>query len=445
MWRVFYYPDNHTLIIFAAMTTEVLYEIYKKHPDIVTDSRQITPGCIFFALKGERFNGNQFAEQALKNGAAYCVVDEDPGFSNDRIFRVADSLTALQSLARHHRQQFTIPFIAITGSNGKTTTKELIHAVLSKKYITYTTAGNLNNHIGIPLTLLKVKPDAQMAIVEMGANHQGEIADYCTYTLPTHGLITNCGKAHLEGFGGVEGVRKGKGELYDFIRSQDGMIFMCTDHEYLKEMSKGIRKIVTYGTSGGDYTGRPMIENGFLAVSLTAGMGNPCIIRTQLVGEYNVSNVLAAVAIGKYFGVKEDKIKAAIENYEPTNSRSQLMQRGSNRIIMDAYNANPSSMRAAIENLMKMEGENKVVMIGGMKELGVESPEEHRKITDLLKEYVWKHVVLVGEEFKAHHGNYLYFDRSEDAGKWFKEKKLENCLILIKGSRGTMMEKVFEV
>jgi UDP-N-acetylmuramoyl-tripeptide--D-alanyl-D-alanine ligase len=427
------------------MTIETLYEIYRKHPDIVTDSRQIKAGCIFFALKGERFNGNQFAEQALKKGAAYCVVDEDPGFINDRIIKVEDSLTALQSLAHHHRQQFAIPFIAITGSNGKTTTKELIHAVLSKKYITYTTVGNLNNHIGIPLTLLKVKEDAQMAIVEMGANHQREIAGYCTYTLPTHGLITNCGKAHLEGFGGVEGVRKGKGELYDFIRAKDGMIFMCADYDYLRDMSKGIGKIVTYGTSSADYIGRPTTENGFLSVQLTSGMQNPCIIHTQLVGEYNVSNVLAAVSIGNFFGVEEDRIKSAIENYEPTNSRSQMIQRESNRIIMDAYNANPSSMRAAIENFMKMDGDNKVVLIGGMKELGEESAEEHRKIVDLLKEYAWKHVVLVGEEFKAHHDVYLYFDRSEDAGHWFGNQGFENSLILIKGSRGTMMEKVLEV
>ena len=427
------------------MTIEALYEIYNKHPDVITDSRQIRPGCIFFALKGERFNGNQFAEEALKNGAAYCVVDEDPGFSNDRLIKVEDSLTTLQALAHHHRLQFNIPFIAITGSNGKTTTKELIHAVLSKKYITYTTAGNLNNHIGIPLTLLRVKADAQIAIVEMGANHQREIAGYCTYTLPTHGLITNCGKAHLEGFGGVEGVRKGKGELYDFIRSQDGTIFLCTDHEYLKEMSIGIGKVVTYGTSGADYTGRSAVEKEFLTVELTSGVKNPCAIHTQLVGEYNISNVLAAVSIGKYFGVEEDLIRTAIENYEPTNSRSQMMQRGSNRIIMDAYNANPSSMRAAIENLIKMEGENKVVMIGGMKELGEETAQEHSKIVDLLKGHTWKHVALVGEEFKDHHSDYLYFVKSEDAGRWFREEKLENCLILIKGSRGTQMEKVLEV
>lgn len=426
------------------MTIEALYEVYKNHPAIITDSRQIVPGCMFFALKGDRFNGNRFAEQALKAGAAFCVLDENPGFSSSQIIMVEDSLKTLQDLALHHRRQFNIPFIGITGSNGKTTTKELIHAVLSMKYKTYTTAGNLNNHIGIPLTLLKVKPDAEMAIVEMGANHQREIAGYCEYAMPTHGLITNCGKAHLEGFGGMEGVRKGKGELYDHLRSREGMAFVCADYDYLKDMSKGIHHIVTYGTADADYTGSSSLENGLLAVHISGGMKKHVKIRTRLVGEYNLPNVMAAVSIGKFFNVDEAKIVSAIEGYEPANSRSQMLKRGSNEIIMDAYNANPSSMRAAIENFMKMEGVNKVVMVGGMKELGDESPEEHRKIVELIKQTVWKQVVLVGEEFRDYHADYLFFESSEDAARWFSSEGLENCLILIKGSRGTMMEKVIE-
>jgi UDP-N-acetylmuramoyl-tripeptide--D-alanyl-D-alanine ligase len=426
------------------MTPEALHKIYTAHPVIETDTRKLQPGCIFFALKGERFNGNQFVAQALREGAAYCVADEDPGFSDERIIRVENSLETLQALAKYHRHQFNIPFIAITGSNGKTTTKELIHSVLSTTFRTYTTVGNLNNHIGIPLTLLRVRPDAEMAIVEMGANHQKEIASYCTYTLPTHGLITNCGKAHLEGFGGVEGVRKGKGELYDFLREHEGTVFLYTDHDYLINMSAGIPRIVTYGTRQAEFTGTSFLKDGFLGVQITGGVDKSLTIQTQLVGEYNLSNVLAAVCIGKYFGVEEEKIAAAIEQYTPTNSRSQMVKRGSNEIILDAYNANPSSMRVAIENLVKMEGKDKVVLIGGMKEMGSESVEEHRKIVELLRQYTWKRVVLVGNEFRGLEGDYLFFENSEEAGKWFREQSFDRCRILIKGSRSMMMEKVLE-
>ena len=276
------------------MTTEELYHIYLKHPSVQTDTRKLKPGDIFFALKGEHFNGNAFAKQALHEGAMYAVIDEKKFEIAGKTILVDDVLEALQQLAGHHRQQFTIPFLAITGSNGKTTTKELIHTVLSSSYITYTTEGNLNNQIGIPLTILKIKPGAEIAVIEMGANHQKEIASYCSYTLPTHGIITNCGKAHLEGFGGVEGVKKGKGELYDYLRSNKGTVFVMRDYEYLQDMSKGMANIFTYGTANADVEGQVVKSETFLEVTINKG-ANISSVKTQLVGDYNLPNILAAV------------------------------------------------------------------------------------------------------------------------------------------------------
>src|SRR5579863_3139225 len=288
------------------MTIEQLYSIYLRHPSIQTDTRQLRPGDLFFALKGPNFNGNQFAAKALELGAAYVILDEPPTEPSDQLIKVEDVLKTLQDLALHHRRQFNIPFIAITGSNGKTTTKELIHTVLSSTFTTYTTKGNLNNHIGIPLTILSVKKDAQLAVIEMGANHRGEIEAYCRYTLPTHGLITNIGKAHLEGFGGPEGVRKGKGELYDFLRAHDGTAFVLTDSPDLPTMSQGIPHLITYGTKDSDLIGTTLPTNdSFLHVNITHGAYTGPI-HTQLVGEYNLPNVLAAVAVGKHFGVPDE-------------------------------------------------------------------------------------------------------------------------------------------
>src|ERR1700730_9400351 len=284
------------------MKIEKLYELYQQHPSIQTDSRNVKPDDIFFALKGPNFNGNTFARQAIEKGAAFAIVDEEGQADNKKIFLVNDVLRTLQELAKHHRQQFNIPFIAITGSNGKTTTKELVHATLSSTYKTYTTWGNLNNHIGIPLTILQVKKDAEMAIIEMGANHLRESAGYCEYSLPTHGIITNCGKAHLEGFGGFEGVKKGKGELYDFLRENGGTVFVMWDYMYLREMSKGIGKIVKYGTTAADFTGRVIQAEPFLKLTIDKG-DSLSEIKTQLVETYNFPNVLAAVAVGEYFGV----------------------------------------------------------------------------------------------------------------------------------------------
>jgi UDP-N-acetylmuramoyl-tripeptide--D-alanyl-D-alanine ligase len=569
------------------MTIPQLYEIYLRHPSIRTDTRQLKPGDLFFALKGPNFNGNQFAARALEQGAAYAIIDEAPtqtsgpsassgpsspaspapasagnpspsgnsaspvqasassaslpqassgaasisGSLSDRLILVPDVLTALQDLALHHRRQFNIPFIAITGSNGKTTTKELVHAVLSSTYITYTTQGNLNNHIGIPITVLSVRPDAQLAVIEMGANHQKEIEGYCRYALPTHGIITNVGKAHLEGFGGPEGVRKGKGELFDFLRSDQvpavtssaapsshgtsapsapapassgGTAFVMWDYDYLREMSHDIPHIIKYGTHDADITGtllppgrwasyppsepgqpstpdqaRPSLPSNsgpsansaspdpgpppvlspdaVLTVTITQGAAIP-ILSTQLVGDYNLPNVLAAVAVGKYFGVPDKKIKTAIEEYTPFNSRSQRIEWEGNHVVLDAYNANPSSMRAAIENFAAKgnapgQGNHghtspfngsKILILGAMAELGPESLAEHRAIVDLIRKYHWEEVVLVGGDFLQIPHGYLSFPDSRAAAQWLRNAGLKNAYILIKGSRSMKMEEVIK-
>lgn len=423
------------------MNIDELYTLYLQHPVVKTDTRALQQGDLFFALKGPRYNANAFAQQAISAGAAYAVIDEKEYAIDGKTILVNDVLDTLQQLARHHRQTFTIPFLAITGSNGKTTSKELIHAVLSTTCKTYTTRGNLNNHIGIPLTILGVQRDAQLAIIEMGANHQKEIESYCRYTLPTHGLITNCGKAHLEGFGSVEGVIKGKGELFDFIRTVNGTVFVMWDYGYLRELSKGIPEVIRYGTAEGNITGKIIQSDPYLEVGITKGSGIQNI-RTQLVGEYNLPNVLAAVAVGKYFKVEDDKIKAAIEGYAPSNSRSQLITQGANKIILDAYNANPSSMKLAIENFAHLQARNKVLMLGGMAELGHDSITEHQSLIDLIACYTWKNVVLVGGDFCAIDHPYLSFADAAQAGEWLRQQHFSDTYILVKGSRSMQMEKI---
>jgi UDP-N-acetylmuramoyl-tripeptide--D-alanyl-D-alanine ligase len=424
------------------MRIEELYQLFLQHPSVQTDTRKLKEGDLFFALKGDNFNGNKFALQALEKGAAYSIVDEVVSGADDRIIVVQDVLSTLQELAKHHRQQFTIPFFAITGSNGKTTTKELIHAVLSSHFKTYTTEGNLNNHIGIPLTLLKVKPDAEIAVIEMGANHQKEISGYCEYALPTHGLINNVGKAHLEGFGGIEGVKKGKGELYDYIRETKGTIFINNDFDYLLEMSEGIQHKVSYGThDASTTTGELVSSEPFLTVNIInhAEIGQ---INTHLVGDYNLPNVLAAVCVGLHFGVPANKIKAAIESYQPSNSRSQLIESGTNNIILDAYNANPSSMKLAIENFAKLPAEKKVLMLGAMAELGEASLAEHQYIIDLIQKFNWHKVVLVGGDFNKISHSFENFKSSAEARDWFKNQQFANTHLLIKGSRSMKMEEI---
>lgn len=424
------------------MTIEELYSVYQRHPSIQTDTRKLKEGDIYFALKGPNFNGNAFAKKALEQGAACAVIDEAEYAIEGKTVLVDDALQTLQQLALHHRKQFSIPFLAITGSNGKTTTKELIHAVLSTTFKTYTTEGNLNNHIGVPLTMLKIGNDAQMAVIEMGANHQKEIEGYCKIALPTHGLITNVGKAHLEGFGGEEGVRKGKGELFDFIRGHNGSVFRMNDYDYLKEMGNGIADVFTYGTKDADVVGTIAQSDPFLHVAFSKGFEGT--IKTSLVGGYNLPNVLAAVAVGKKFGVADEKIKAAIESYAPSNSRSQLVQKGSNKIILDAYNANPSSMKAAVENFAKAEGNNKILVLGAMAELGEESLAEHKGLVEQIEKHRWQAVLLVGGDFVETTHPFLSFKTSGEAGEWLKAQNLRDAFLLVKGSRSMQMEKALD-
>jgi UDP-N-acetylmuramoyl-tripeptide--D-alanyl-D-alanine ligase len=426
-----------------------LYEIYQLHPQVQTDTRKLQKGDLYFALKGPNFNGNEYAIKALEMGAAYCIVDETIQANAallERIILVEDVLTSLQALAKFHREQFNIPFIAITGSNGKTTTKELVAAVLSSHYKTYTTEGNLNNHIGVPLTLLSIKKDAQYDIIEMGANHLKEIESYCSYTLPTHGLINNCGKAHLEGFGGEEGVKKGKGELFDYLKQNQGSAFINSDLDYLVSMSKGIVNIISYGTSTGQLQGKEANQDGgLLKVNITKTTDSNLlnkIIQTQLVGAYNLPNVLAAISIGLEFNVPAEKIIAAIENYAPSNSRSQLISWKQNQVILDAYNANPSSMKVAVENFARIENKSKILCLGGMRELGAASQEEHQALIEIIKAYAFKEVVLVGKEFENCQHPFNYFETTQAAKAWLDEQNYTAHYFLIKGSRGIQMEKL---
>lgn len=421
------------------MTIDSLYAIYCGHPSVQTDTRKLKPGDMFFALKGPHFNGNLFASKSLEMGAAFAVVDEAPETPDDRIIVVEDVLETLQALARHHRDQFEIPFLAITGSNGKTTTKELVTAVLRTCYKTYATEGNLNNHIGIPLTLLKIGRDAEIAVVEMGANHQGEIASYCRVVNPTHGLITNVGKAHLEGFGGVEGVKKGKGELFDHLRAHGGTAFACRDFEYFGEMTRGITEVVWYGKGDENDTSGTVINSDPFLTMFTGFAG---VVTTQLVGEYNCYNVLAAIAVGKHFATDARETAKAVENYRPTNARSQLIREDTNTFILDAYNANPSSMEAAIENFAGDSAKDKVLMLGAMMELGPESIEEHRRIVELVGRYHWTGVVLVGGDFARIEHPYLYFPDAVSAGGWLNSQGFSHTHFLVKGSRAIAMEKI---
>jgi UDP-N-acetylmuramoyl-tripeptide--D-alanyl-D-alanine ligase len=422
-----------------ALTIPELYEIYLQFPSVQTDTRKLQQGDIFFALKGENFNGNLFALKALELGAAYAVVDENIS-ADKRLIRVDDVLETLQQLAKFHRNRFDIPFIAITGSNGKTTTRELVSSVLSSHYKAYSTVGNLNNHIGIPLTILKIKKDAEIAVIEMGANHQKEIEGYCKIAQPTHGIISNIGKAHLEGFGGIEGVRKGKGELYDFLRTHNGTAFAFDDLDYLHEMSENIKEVIWFGTNNGEVCGNVQAYEPFLEVDITKGASFHTV-KTNLVGDYNLPNILCAVTVGKYFNVPDEKIKSSLENYVPTNSRSQLMEIGTNKVILDAYNANPSSMKVAIENFANIHADKKILVLGGMMELGEASINEHKKLLTLIENYNFFDVILVGGNFEQDHAPYKYFKTSEAATAYIKEQNFQNSYFLVKGSRSTEMEK----
>ncbi len=422
------------------MNIPSLYTLFQQSTGVTIDTRNIHYGNLFFALKGENFNGNTFAVEALKNGAAYSIVDED--VSNDkRLIKVENVLTTLQQLAFYHRKQFTGKVIALTGSNGKTTTKELIAAVLSTSFKTQATKGNLNNHIGIPLTLLSMPIDIDFAVIEMGANHQGEIDSYCHYTEPDFGLITNVGLAHLEGFGGFEGVVKGKSELYRFLVKKDAKIFINTDNELLmtKATEAGFneRTLITYGTKSNFCSGK-IVEGSFLNFEM-----NDEVISTNLVGNYNFENVLAACCIGKYFDVPFEKVKSSIENYVPSNNRSQQVIKGSNTIILDCYNANPSSMKAALENFASSRGEKKIAILGGMKEMGIASEEVHQDIVALALSIPLHQLIFIGNEFSFTKEKAIWFEDTQKAKEWLGENLPTDSLILVKGSRANKLEDLF--
>ncbi|MFZ4546970.1 MAG: UDP-N-acetylmuramoyl-tripeptide--D-alanyl-D-alanine ligase [Bacteroidales bacterium] len=420
-----------------------LYSIFRKHNQISTDSRHIIPGSIFFALKGDNFNGNKYANAAIGAGAACAVIDE-PEYKSDRSFLVDDVLEALQQLAQQHRNHFNIPVIAITGSNGKTTTKELTNAVLGQQFHVTATKGNLNNHIGVPLTLLCITNETEVAIVEMGANHQGEIAALCEIAKPTHGLITNIGKAHLSGFGGYEGVIKAKSELYNFLKNNNFTAYVNQDNPLLMGLSEGIKKVV-YGTGGNIFASGKINGNTTnLEIDWDSGKGIVGI-KTNLIGDYNFENVMAAICIGSDLGVPPEKIKTAISSYIPSNSRSQAMKTANNSIVLDAYNANPTSMRVAVENFSKLEAEHKMVILGDMLELGDESLAEHFEIVSLIEDSGFEKAIFVGPHFSAAAGiKFPCFLTSDEAANWLTCQQISDFLILVKGSRGIKMEKVLE-
>lgn len=426
---------------------EDLYDVFLKHPKISTDTRSIESNSLFFALKGQNFDGNKFSHEALKAGAAYAIIDDVSFDIFDNTILVDDVLTTLQNLANYHRKQLKIPFLAITGSNGKTTTKELVNAVLSKKYKTLATKGNLNNHIGVPLTLLSISNDIEFAIIEMGANHQKEIALLCEIAMPDYGIITNIGKAHLEGFGGIEGIKKGKGEMYDFINAHNGIVFLNTDSDSLNEMLKSrTMNAITYGKSSNvNLQGEIVKEQPTLSFKWRWKSGEYNYIDSQLPGVYNLTNFLCAACIGSYFGVSENEINEALSSYVADNNRSQIIKKNNKTILLDAYNANPSSMEAAINNFVKLEAKRKVVFLGNMLELGDEAHLEHQKLVNLLKQNSFSEVYLVGNLFKDVACDFHFFESVDQCRATIKNKDFTNATLLIKGSRGSKMEKLLEV
>ncbi|QHI36681.1 UDP-N-acetylmuramoyl-tripeptide--D-alanyl-D-alanine ligase [Kordia antarctica] len=418
-----------------------LYTIFKKHPTVSTDSRNITPNCIFFALKGDNFNGNSYANDALEKGAAYVIIDEEAYVSSERTILVNNVLETLQQLANYHRKQLNIPIISLTGSNGKTTTKELINAVLSKKFTTTATKGNLNNHIGVPLTLLSMNSATEIGIIEMGANHLEEIAFLSTITEPDYGYITNFGKAHLEGFGSMEGVILGKSELYEYLKANNKFIFVNGEDPKQVERTRDVNNF-NFGRS----------EENELTIHFISADPMVCAtidnttIQSQLIGAYNFSNIAAAIAIGTYFGVELKDIKEAIETYIPSNNRSQIINKNTNKVILDAYNANPTSMKAALDNFSNLTDTSKIAFLGDMFELGNSAKEEHQFITDYVTSLHIDKIYLIGENF----GKTISTNKKTVIYPTFEElkanfSKLKSSTLLIKGSRGMALERILEL
>ena len=431
--------------------TEKLYEIFLLHPQVCTDTRNVQKGSIFFALKGANFNGNVFAKEAMLKGAAYVVVDEIQETKSEKFIFVEDALTALQNLAQYHRKklgQKKLKVLALTGSNGKTTTKELIARVLSKKFKTHFTSGNLNNHIGVPLTLLQLNESHEIAVIEMGANHQKEIEFLCAITEPDFGLITNVGMAHLEGFGGPQGVLLGKTELFSNLSKNGGFAFVMSDDPRLLERAGTLAK-QTYGTNNDATIKGNLIEANPFVVFEWQGNGiSKHSVRTQMIGDYNFMNLIAACTVGNYFEIDEKEIDDAIASYFPDNNRSQLIKCGTNTLVLDAYNANPSSMIAAIDNLARMKNEKKIIILGDMFELGEESTYQHQQIVNLIAEKIpAATLLLVGELFSKtkYKYNSIKFSDSKSAASWIGINFPSNSLILIKGSRGMKMERCADV
>lgn len=425
------------------MDTEHLYRLFLESSGVCTDTRKITPNCIFFSLKGENFNGNEYAEEAINKGALLAVIDEEehhkfPG----KMMLVNNTLESLQKLARYHRNQLKTQIIALTGSNGKTTTKELISSVLSEKFNTLATAGNLNNHIGVPLTLLSLTPETEMAVVEMGANHPGEINALCEIADPDYGYITNFGKAHLEGFGSLKGVIKGKTELYRYLKKNDKKVFINGRNETQIAHSEHMERIV-FGPDDSDYPVTLLSSKGNLRVKFQDEE-----IQSNLSGDYNFENIAAAIAIGTYFKLSGSEIKAGIENYIPKNNRSEIIQKGTNTIILDAYNANPTSMMAALENFKKIDSMNKILILGDMFELGPEAADEHQNIVDFLSEDFPGRTYLVGSNFAQTRTNIPFIEKFETFDD-LKQELYDNpplsAHILIKGSRGMALERVLDL
>ena len=433
------------------MEIAALYEHYKKSSGICTDSRKVFEGCMYVSLKGETFDGNKFALEALEKGASYSITDDPSLTDTVGLIKVDNGLKTLQDLSSYHRHQFDIPVIGITGSNGKTTTKELMHAVLSQKFHVLATAGNFNNHIGVPLTLFGLKPEHEIAIIEMGASRQGEIKELCDIADPDHGLITNIGKAHLETMGGLEGVLKTKTELFDHIRAGNGKLLVHSCDKLLAENTAN-DEVFHYGTlPTDDVQGRIVRDGNFVAVQwkrkeTTGTLDNAPVVKTNLTGAYNLPNIMAAVATGIVFGLNDEQIAKGISNYQPSNNRSEVKVKGTNTFILDAYNANPSSMEVAINNLLGSDAENHSVILGEMLEVGPTSTEEHRNICERLKTLNVKTVCLVGAEFLQFKDDFdfNFFPNVDALNDWLTSHPFENETVLIKGSRGNKLEKAAE-
>lgn len=422
------------------MKIETVYQYFLESTGICTDTRKIEKGCFFFALKGDNFNGNKFTQEALDKGAFKVIIDEEAYHkTTGETIYCPNSLQLLQDLATFHRTQLNLPIIALTGSNGKTTTKELINAVLKQKYATTATIGNLNNHIGVPLTLLSMTTETEIGIVEMGANHPREIERLCEIARPDYGYITNFGKAHLEGFGSIEGVIKAKTELYEYLRKNQKTVFVNANDPLQLSLSEGIQKS-TFGNKDQDSFVTLINSKKELLVSF-----KKLEIQSNLIGAYNFNNIAAAIAIGDYFKVSTETIKRAIEAYKPTNNRSQRIEKNTNLIILDAYNANPTSMLAALENFKQAEGDNKILFLGDMFELGAEAASEHQKITTYLSENNLGKTYLLGSNFyktKTDAASIQQFETFEDFKVQFSENSIQHSFILIKGSRGMALERI---